>query len=739
MDATIPTGDGASWRSLRSDRVLVWAAVAGVGWLAMYSALTSVAQDSHALTLFVGDVLYLVPIAVAVVLSVPAARRSRGRVRRAWRMLVVSNALWLVGEVIWTLYAFLTPDGAPVPSAADAGYLLSYVVALPALLVGLGVQGWLGRTRGLLDAALVAGAGGAIGWQLVIKPIVPGAWDAAAVTTFIYPVFSVSIVSVLLAVLLSGRQRVPRSILVAGVAFGFAAVSDAGYAYLSALNAYTDASWLNVGWEAEAVLLSLGALIATRSAEGGERQPQTAGDTAILPALVAVLALAGLALFDLVEGGALGAATTALIVLLFMGLLLRQAIAARDRTHLAQQLRLAAITDSLTGLYNRRFFDQMLASEADLATRQRRPLSLILLDLDHFKEVNDTYGHSAGDAVLVEAANRLKRSLRADDVVSRYGGEEFIVLLPATDERTAVDLAERLRLELGSTSVTIPSGDQVRLTASLGVATADPSHQIDVDKLVNAADKAVYQAKARGRDRVAGSDLCPLRELYGKPRLPRELVWIADRIDAMLSDREHSAAIARWSMRTAARLGLDPATQYRTAAAARLHDIGKIGISRDLLAKPTELDESEWEQMRRHPQESARLLTEIGDRPDLAPLVAAHHERYDGTGYPEGLAGDDIPIEARIIAVCDAWSAMRTNRPYSPALTECEAREQLERSRGSRFDPNVVDAFLALVDEGDIDEAAPLGEVVEDAEGTGEARRSALMRGQPSPIVTALI
>jgi HD-GYP domain-containing protein (c-di-GMP phosphodiesterase class II) len=197
-------------------------------------------------------------------------------------------------------------------------------------------------------------------------------------------------------------------------------------------------------------------------------------------------------------------------------------------------------------------------------------------------------------------------------------------------------------------------------------------------------------------------------ELDTDPDLPPALVWLADQIDAKLSPEEHSTAVARWALLTGERLGLDAATLRRAAAAGRLHDIGKIHVDGSILAKPGHPNEEEWQQLRRHPDEGGRLLIEFGARPDLAPLVAAHHERFDGRGYPRGLAGEEIPIEARVIAVCDSWAAMRSHRSYARGLTVAEARVQIERGRGGQFDPAVADAFLALVDEGAIDELAPL-------------------------------
>jgi diguanylate cyclase (GGDEF)-like protein len=492
-----------------------------------------------------------------------------------------------------------------------------------------------------------------------------------------------------------------------GAAFGVAAATDTGYTRAVVLNTYGDSSWLNLGWQVQAVLLCLAAVVAMRRVEGASQRPEADRDLAILPALIAVLVVAAVAIFDKIRLGNLSNFTFAVSMLLFLGLLVRQSIAIRDRTRLAQQLRTAADTDVLTGLHNRRFFEKVLAVEASLAARRQIPISLIMADLDNFKAVNDIYGHSAGDAVLVQTADRIRRSVRADDLVSRYGGEEFTCLLRGADQITALGVAEHIRMAISGAPLAIPDrADTVQLSASLGVGTADGRGQpagIDVDDLLKSADRALYQAKASGRNRVVSSDRLTWLERDGEREIPAALIWLSDQIDAMLGDHEHAAAVSRWCPTIGARLGLDRTGQRRAGVAGRLHDVGKLGIGRSLLTKPATLDADEWAVMRRHPEEGARIVTELMDRPDLAPLVAAHHEWYDGSGYPRGLAGQDIPIEARIIAVCDAWATMLVNRPYARARSGDEARAQLILGRGSQFDPVVVDTFLSLVDEGVIE------------------------------------
>lgn len=260
------------------DRVLAGFALGCLGWLLLYAALTVLGRNSPSLARFTGEILYLVPIAAFVGLSWYAARRATGRGRTAWWLLFVASLLWLAGDLTWAYYVYTSPGGPPVPTLADLFYLLRYLLTILAIVVGLGL-----RLRGLLDALLVAAAGAAIGWQVVIAPLVPDDWNPAEVVNFLYPVCSVIIVALLGALLLVAPRRVPRPMIVVGVAFGFAVVMDAIYAYASMLHPYTSSTWLNVGWQVEAVLMCLAALMAARH-PADEREPLPAREVAFLPA-----------------------------------------------------------------------------------------------------------------------------------------------------------------------------------------------------------------------------------------------------------------------------------------------------------------------------------------------------------------------------------------------------------------------------------------------------------------------
>jgi diguanylate cyclase (GGDEF)-like protein len=379
---------------------------------------------------------------------------------------------------------------------------------------------------------------------------------------------------------------------------------------------------------------------------------------------------------------------------------------------LVDEQRRAAITDGLTGLYNRRFFEATLALEAEQAARSERDLGLLVLDIDHFKRINDAHGHQAGDRVLRELAARLTASIRDGDVVARYGGEEFVVLLRTTSVKAVPEAAERLRRAVGDVPVVLADDLWLAVTVSVGGA-AWPVHAHSADELVRVADQALYAAKRLGRNRVQIGR--PPGGIVVIQKSDEDAVFaylerLANEIDARQAAEEHSAAISRWAGTIADHLGLRPDARRRTELAGRLHDIGKIIVPDKILLKPGPLTGREWAVVRRHPIQGARLAGLADGLHQVAAVVRQHHERFDGRGYPHGRSGEDIRIEARVVAVCDAWAAIRSNRPYDAARPVEAAREQLRATSGSQFDPTVVAAFLELEQAGVIGrfDAAPV-------------------------------
>ncbi|HEX5559015.1 MAG TPA: diguanylate cyclase [Gaiellales bacterium] len=371
---------------------------------------------------------------------------------------------------------------------------------------------------------------------------------------------------------------------------------------------------------------------------------------------------------------------------------LRQSMAELEQARAEAELR--ANTDDLTGAYNRRHFAQI--ASASLASAAERS-ALLLIDADHFKQINDVYGHAVGDAVLAELAQRLRSSITADDHLARWGGEEFAVLLrDVSSEAELAERAERLRYAVSETPIE-HEGIRILLTTSVGAVLAPEGASLDA--LVERADACLYTAKYQGRNRVslepeAGGRAVSIREpeVIG---MARALAFASSQREGI--PEEHAEQVARLAMLTAERLQLPVGIALLCRIGGWLHDVGKIAIPERILTKPSALEAAEWAVMRTHPVVGDKIVRRVAGLHDAAPAVRHHHERFGGGGYPDGLAGEAIPIEARIVCAADAYSAMTTNRPYSAARSPQEAAAELRRSAGAHFDPKVVEALLAVL------------------------------------------
>ena len=373
------------------------------------------------------------------------------------------------------------------------------------------------------------------------------------------------------------------------------------------------------------------------------------------------------------------------------------AVVACHNAEAYDDVRTAASTDALTGLLNHGAMQVRVREEIARAARDTQPLACVLIDLDDFKRVNDELGHPAGDALLRRVADALRAEVRPYDQVARYGGDEFVLVLPATDEHGARAIAERVRDRV-RTGAPRGAGGTIG-NCSIGVSSWEPP--MGADDLLAAADRALLLAKRTGKGRVAVAnpdaeeELARLQQAEASPAAVHALAAAIEARDNYTHG--HSDEVVRLATGVAMLLGLTADAVERVGHGALLHDVGKLAIPPEILHKDGALDDAEWRVMAEHPVIGEGILRRLPQLAPLAPIVRHEHEHWDGTGYPDGLAGKQIPIGSRIILACDAYAAMTTERPYRAALGRYEAMAELRARAGTQFDPTVVDALLDLL------------------------------------------
>jgi diguanylate cyclase (GGDEF)-like protein len=399
-----------------------------------------------------------------------------------------------------------------------------------------------------------------------------------------------------------------------------------------------------------------------------------------------------------------------------------------------------ATIDRLTGVFNRQAILAELFSEVERASRYDRPLCVAFVDIDHFKVVNDSYGHESGDRVLRGVAQTLATNVRASDLVGRYGGEEFMLVLAETNVEEGAALAEKLRSLVEGETFSVLGNPALTVTISVGIVGGF-GQQLRMEALVRDADAAMYSAKSLGRNQTY---------IFAEPdddaRVPRAPISAAGRARAMeigrqardaatavltsaLSPLPHyrgqpSAVIASIVVDIGRQLQLPEPELERLRLAALLHDVGKVAVPEDILEKPAALSSTEWRTMVQHPRIGQVILEQAAALKDAVPIILHHHERYAGHGYPYGLRANEIPLGARIVAVADAYDAMTSDRPYRRALSQEVAVDELKRFSGVQFDPVLVKEFLCIVESIDVD-LQVLAETLATREGEEPAAPSA--------------
>ncbi|MCX6353472.1 MAG: diguanylate cyclase [Candidatus Aureabacteria bacterium] len=393
-----------------------------------------------------------------------------------------------------------------------------------------------------------------------------------------------------------------------------------------------------------------------------------------------------------------------------------------DNKKMLNRLEELSLKDARTGLYNYRYLMERLTSEVKRARRYVFPLSVLMLDLDYFKSINDVYGHQYGDRILKELADYLQDFVRAGDIVARYGGEEFVILLPDTNKRGAVIFCARLLAGMGSHTFD-PRGKKIKLKISVGIANF-PEDGVTTGTgpgILDMADRALFRAKESGGNRLSTceyvrqgvKDDAQKGEMKDIEEVRKKLAKMARRANQSLLETiyalaktieakdqypgTHSEDMVFIVTEIGKRMKLTQDEIDNLKHAAILHDLGKVGIPDNILHKGGKLTVKEYELLKKHPQIGAEIIGPLHILEEVIPIILYHHERFDGLGYSAGLKGKEIPLGARITAIADVYEALVSSRPYRNAYSNEEALGIVEGGAGTQFDPEIVKLFLEIM------------------------------------------
>jgi len=586
--------------------------------------------------------------------------------RLSWLLLSLGLLLWTTGDLYY--YFFLSNAGSvPIPSVADPLYLGFYPLSYVALALLLRSRMRTLQSNllldGLIGALVVAALGAAVVFDAVLNST--GGSSLVVATNLAYPLADLFLLALVVGLFALTGWRFDLTWAFVAAGYAVFAVADSVYLYQTAVGAYVEGGFLDVGWPAGLVLIACASWQAPNRLKDVRAESWKA---LTLPTVFAALALSLLVYdhFDRINFLALGLASAALAAVI-----VRAVLTFRERVRLLEASREEALTDALTGLGNRRRF--MADLDEQLREEDARPLALVVFDLDGFKAYNDSFGHSAGDALLGRVADRLAKAVDGSGRAYRLGGDEFCVLAPTENVRPDA------LIEIAATALT-EEGEGFLVSSSRGCVLL-PSEADELTEALRIADDRMYLHKQRHR-----------------PSATRRSM---DVLVGVLSDRDSQVAhhlrdVGDLAETVGRGLHVRPEELQTIRQAAELHDVGKLAIPETILSKPGPLAEDEWEFVKRHTLIGERILASAPTLATAAKIVRSTHERWDGVGYPDGLAGSDIPLGARIIAVCDAFDAMTTRRPYARALTQEEALRELFRCSGTQFDAQVVEVFAAV-------------------------------------------
>ncbi|MFL5846219.1 MAG: HD domain-containing phosphohydrolase [Solirubrobacteraceae bacterium] len=601
------------------------------------------------------DVVYNAVELLAAALILERARAGR-QDRLAWAILGVGVLLWTIGDLCWS---FVLSDTTGTPSIADAFYIAFYPCAVVTVVLlarrHVSVRGWAMRLDGIIAALGLA----ALAATLLLGPALGvDAPFAEQATLLSYPVGDLLLIGVVGAMSVTGGRRTGVPWMVIGGAIAVTAMADSVYLMQATDGTYVEGSLLDSCW----LLGSLGLGYAAWRPVAASNGPAVEDwRSRLVPMICGVAAVVVLTADHFAAAPGAGVILAALTL---AAVLARLVLTARESDVLLSLTRQDATTDALTGLGNRR----ALLVDLDRACRADTPAMLAVFDLNGFKQYNDTFGHPAGDALLHRIGGRL-RGATGGGTAYRLGGDEFCLVAETTAE-TAPALVARALSALNE------QGEGFAIDSSHGYVLI-PDEADEAGEAMRIADRRMY-AQKHGRSRegsyIREALLRTVQE--GHPELGR-----------------HQDDVARLARRTAEALGLDAEETDVVFRTAELHDIGKIAIPDEILNKTTPLTPEEWTFIHRHTIVGERILSAAPALAPIARAVRSSHERWDGGGYPDGLEGEAIPLAARIVAVCDAYDVMTSERPYKLAMVTQDALAELVASAGRQFDPQVVGAF----------------------------------------------
>ncbi len=614
---------------------------------------------------FFNDWVYNALVLTAAASCLVRAARVREQ-RTPWLLLGVGLTLWSAAEITNTLYLSKL-DSPPYPSIADAMWLAFYPASYVALV--LLVRGRIAGQRraslwidGLIAALTVA----ALCEVLVFQPVIQTSGGTAleVATDLAYPLCDLLLLSLVVGVIAMTGWRPGRAWALIGAGLAAAVAADCIYAYQAANGTYTEGSILDALWPAATLLVGYAAW----EPPGKSIELRPSGWRVLfLPAVFAGTAL-GLLVWDHFHH--IDTLAMVLAALTLIAVIVRTAFTFGENLKMLGYSRREALTDALTGLGNRRRLMIDLQAEIENASTES-PRALILFDLDGFKRYNDGFGHPAGDALLARLGRNLSVAVDSWGHAYRLGGDEFCVLVQVGD-----DGVDRM-LEVTSAALT-EHGRGFMIGASHGLVFM-PEDATDPSVAMQIADQRLYGNKGARR-----------RSAVGQQTRDVLLQVLQEREPAM---HQNLHQVAEMAVAVGRKMSLLPEELDEIARAAELHDVGKMAVPDEILNKPGPLDAIELEFIRQHTLVGERILAAAPALSPVARLVRASHENWDGSGYPDGIRAEQIPLASRIIAVCDAFHAMISQRPYREGVSPDEALAELRLCAGTHFDPEVVRVF----------------------------------------------